>query len=261
LLSALFQYRRLIWRHAVADLRHRYAGTGMGIFWNILHPLGLIAIFSLVFSTIMKPQLPGQSGRFAYTIYLCAGFFPWLAFSDCVTRGCNCFVTHANYLKKLPIPEQVFVAQNAVTSTLGLLINFALLLALAALLGFYPGWRWLLLPIPLLLLQTAGFGIGLILGTLNAFFRDVGEWTAIVLQMVMWTVPIVYLASILPARAQSALRWHPLMPPLSAVRDLFLNGRTPGLATWLAMFAWPAAIVIAAGILLHHLRAQIRDVI
>jgi lipopolysaccharide transport system permease protein len=205
--------------------------------------------------------MPGRPGRLAYTVYLCAGFFPWLAFSECVTRGCNSFLINASYLKKLPIPEQVFVAQNAVTSSLSLLINFALLLAIAGPLGFYPNWHWLLLPIPLLLFQTAGFGIGLILGTLNVFFRDVGEWTTIILQLAMWTLPVVYLSSILPLPAQAMLSWHPLMPPLSAVRDLFLNARLPDAATWLAMIAWPALIVSIAGTLLHHLRPQIRDVI
>ncbi len=227
----------------------------MGIAWNVIHPLALIAIYSIVFSTIMTSRLPGHSGKLSYTIYLCSGFFPWLAFSDCVTRGCNSFLQNANYLKKLPIPEQVFVAQNAVTSSVSLLINFALLLLMAIATGVHPTWHWLLLPIPLLLFQTAGFGIGLLLGTLNVFFRDVGEWTTISLQLAMWTLPIVYVSS------SALLRWHPLVPPLSAVRDLFLHARTPDIGTWLAMFAWPAAIVLIAMTVLRSLRPQIRDVI
>jgi lipopolysaccharide transport system permease protein len=144
-----------------------------------------------------------------------------------------------------------------VTSTLNLLINFALLLLIATALGYYPNWRWLLLPIPLLLMQTMGFGIGLILGTLNVFFRDVGEWTAIVLQLLMWTLPIVYVAG----SAHVILRWHPLMPPVDAVHNLLMNGPMPDAFAWIAMFAWPTAIVIIATKVLHHLRPQIRDVI
>src|SRR5580700_10162767 len=107
----------------MSDLRHRYAGTGMGIAWNVIHPLGIIVIYSIVFSSIMKNRLPGHPGILAYTVYLCSGLFPWLAFSDCVTRGCGSFISNANYLKKLPIPEQVFVAQNALASTVSLTIN------------------------------------------------------------------------------------------------------------------------------------------
>ena len=75
-------------------------------------------------------QVPGNhdDNRFAYVLYLCSGLLPWLAFADCVTRGCNAFAENATYLRKLPIPEQVFVAKSATAATLGLCISFGLLL-------------------------------------------------------------------------------------------------------------------------------------
>jgi len=245
----------------VRDLRHRYAGTGMGVAWNVIHPLGVIAVYSIVFTAIMKSSLHDMHGKLGYTIYLCAGFFPWLAFADCVTRGCNSFIANANYLKKLPIPEQVFVAQNAVASTLSLGINYLLLVVIAMVLGFEPTWQWLLLPVPLVLLQLLAFGFGMMLGTLNVFFRDIGEWTTIVLQLGMWTLPIVYAEAILPQGFQDALRWHPLMPAIGAIHDLFLYSRIPSLGTWLAMLAWPLGLIAAAAAMLHKLRPEIRDVI
>jgi lipopolysaccharide transport system permease protein len=259
---SLVQYRSFIWRHAWADLRHRYAGTGIGVAWNVVHPLAVIAIFSIVFTQIF-PSSPSQSnsGRLPYTFYLCSGFFPWLAFSDCVSRGCNSFLANANYLKKLPIPEQVFVAQNAAASTLSLSINFALLLIVALILGWTPAWTWLLLPAPIILLQWLGFGIGLLLGTLNVFFRDIAEWVGILLQLTMWTVPIVYRIEILPRWMAKILPWHPLMPALQAIHDLFLYRQIPSSWIWLPMIAWPAGISIVAYWVLHKLRPEIRDVI
>jgi lipopolysaccharide transport system permease protein len=52
-LSSLYRYRTFIWQHALADLRHRYAGSGMGAVWNILHPLSLIAIYAVIFGAIV----------------------------------------------------------------------------------------------------------------------------------------------------------------------------------------------------------------
>jgi lipopolysaccharide transport system permease protein len=115
-----------------------------------------------------------------------------------VTRGTNAFAENAAYLKKLPIPEQVFVAQTAASATLGLTISFCLLLVISLLLGLRPTWHWLLLPLPLVAMQAVGFAIGLLCGTLNVFFRDIGQVIGIVLQVVMWTAPVVYLAESLP---------------------------------------------------------------
>ena len=146
-----------------------------------------------------------------------------MAFSDCIMRCCDAFVTNAAYLKRLPIPEQVFVAQNAVTAALSLTINFALTIVISLALGLPPRWLWLLLPVPLLLLVSLGFSVGLLLGTLNVFFRDIGQWVTIVLQIVMWTVPIVYVPGILPGALWSFLPWHPIGPPLMAIHELFLR--------------------------------------
>jgi lipopolysaccharide transport system permease protein len=258
---SLISYRSFIWRHARADLRHRYAGTGMGIAWNVIHPLAVISIYSIVFSHIFKSQPEPGAGRLPYTFYLCAGFFPWMAFSDCVTRGCNSFLVNAAYLKKLPIPEQVFVAQNAAASTLSLGINFVLLLAIAAVLGWTPGWTWLLLPIPLVMMQALGFGFGLLLGTLNVFFRDIAEWVDISLKLIMWTVPIVYKLDNEPGWLASVIRWHPLMPALASTRDLFLHRQLPPVHYWISMTTWPLAVIAIAFGVLHKLRPEIRDVI
>jgi ABC-type polysaccharide/polyol phosphate export permease len=264
MIGGLLQYRSFIWRHARADLRHRYAGTGMGVAWNVMHPLATIAVYSIVFTRIFHNDTAvSGSGKLPYTFYLCAGFFPWLAFSDCVSRGCNSFVVNATYLKKLPIPEQVFVAQNATASTLSLSLNLLLLLSVALALGWTPAWTWLLLPVPIILLQCLGFGIGLFLGTLNVFFRDISEWVGIVLQLVFWTVPIVYTIKTPPPRpwVLTVLQFHPLMPSLAAIRSLFLNRTLPPSTYWIGMVAWPVVISLLAYMVLQKLRPEIRDVI
>jgi len=115
-----WMYRLFIWRSAISDLRYRYAGSAMGVFWNVLIPLAQILILTAVFSQIMEVRLPRAGTTNSFAIYLCSGLLPWLGFSECVSRGTQSFLENATYLKKLPIPEQIFVAQNAVGATLSL---------------------------------------------------------------------------------------------------------------------------------------------
>jgi len=265
LVGGLLGHRDYIWQGAWAELRHRYAGTGLGVVWNVVHPLALIAVYSIVFTTLMKGRVPGQAGndRFAYVLYLCSGLLPWLAFAECLTRGCNAFAENATYLRKLPIPEQVFVAKSAAAATLGLAISFALLLAVAPLMGLMPGFTWLLLPVPLLALMTMGYGVALLCATLNVFFRDVGQLLTIGLQVVLWTAPIVYVADarVLPPWFVRLLPWHPLYPPLAAVRELFLNHAVPAPWVWAGMVLWPLAFLALARLAFSKLRPEIRDVL
>jgi ABC-type polysaccharide/polyol phosphate export permease len=99
----------------------------MGVFWNVLIPLLQILILTIVFSQIMEVRLPGAGSAKAFAIYLCAGLLPWLGFSECVSRGTQSFLENATYLKKLPIPEQIFVAQSTVGGTLSVGISMVLL--------------------------------------------------------------------------------------------------------------------------------------
>src|SRR5688500_2051824 len=120
MLPALWTYQRFIWSRAVNDLQHRYAGTGMGIVWNVLHPLALIGIYSVIFTQLFDRRPPeGLGGTFAYSLYLCSGFLPWLAFAECDTRDGGALLDNAPYQKKQPGPEHVFVAQTAASATLG----------------------------------------------------------------------------------------------------------------------------------------------
>lgn len=267
MVRGLFRYRSFIWQNAVAELRHRYAGTNLGVVWNVLHPLALIAVYAAVFTGIMSDAIrpedvpPGVPSHVAFVLYLTSGLLPWLAFAECLTRGCNAFTDNATYLKKLPIPEQVFVAQTATSATLGLAISFSLLLVVSLALGLRPTWHWWLLPIPLIALQLLGFGLGLLCGTLNVFFRDIGQLLSLALQLVLWTVPIVYLEERV-AWLAPYLRWHPMYPALHALRELFLFRRgLPGPEIWLAMLAWPLLACTVAWLAFRQLRTEIRDLL
>jgi lipopolysaccharide transport system permease protein len=261
MLLNLYRHRGYILRTALADVRNRYAGSAMGFVWNILQPLAQIAIFSLVFTKIMPTKLAGADAP-PYLLYLCSFLLPWNAFSDSIVRGTGTFLDNAVYLRKLPIPEQVFSAQTGVAASLSLCISFSLLLIVALLIGHVPGWPWLLLPIPLALLIGLGCGLGMLLGSINVFIRDVGQLVPIFLSLAFWSVPICYPPTgILPKWMEAALPFSPLYPYLITVRSLFLYSELPPTWAWPAMLGWTTAAALVGGLTLRKLRPELRDVL
>lgn len=259
--SSLVRYREYILHNAVDELRHRYSGTVLGIVWNLLVPLAQILVYAVVFTEVMVIRMPTELPKNAFVLYLCAGFFPWLAFMECVVRGGQAFIEHSSLLKKLAIPEEVFVAQAALSSTLGLMISLVLLLLAAVVLGFAPRPEWLLVPLVALLFQGFGFGLGLILSCLNLFFRDLAPLVPIVFQMWMWATPVVYMESILPAAYRASLAFNPAWPFIRAFHSLVVFGTMPGAADWGTMAAWALFALVAGGLLVRKLRPEIRDVV
>ena len=234
----------------------------MGAVWNILHPLSLIGIYAVIFGAFMGRQMADVPGDWGFTIYLCAGFFPWVAFSDCVSRGAYSLLGNAAYLKKLPVPEQVFVAQAAMGAAITLAISYALFTIIALFLGAHPTRYWLLIPLPMLALLVTGFGMGMVVGTLNVFFTDVSQMLGIALQVLFWLSPIVYSASALKSKFLSTvLKFSPVTPPIEAIHDLFVWNRIPEFWTLPAMIAWAVVSLAAGAWTLNKLRGEIRDVL
>jgi ABC-type polysaccharide/polyol phosphate export permease len=254
----LYKHRGYIWRTAWSEVRTRYAGAGLGAVWNLLQPLSMILIFTIIFTQVMTQTAPIPV---PYPVYLCAALLPWSAFSECINRGTQAFVTNAVYLRKLPIPEQVFVAQTALSTAIGLALSYTVLVIISVALHHAPSWHWLLLPIPLALLIGMGFGLGMFLGTLNAFIRDVGQAVPIILQVWFWTYPIVYHVKNLPPGMQAAVRYNPIYPFMESIRDLFQLREIPGLSLWIGMVGWTLLTSAIGYLVLRRLRPELRDVI
>jgi lipopolysaccharide transport system permease protein len=153
----------------------------------------------------------------------------------------NMFVEQANLIKKISFPRICL----PVIATLGALLNFAIIFGLFLLFlaasGNFPGWIALAI-VPVLLIQVAfGVGLGMVIGVLNVFFRDVGQFFAIFIQFWFWLTPIVYPASVLPAQLRPAMEWNPMAVLAAAYQDVLVHGAAPqwnalGLPLVLAVF-------------------------
>lgn len=233
-LKPLWAYRGFIVGSVKREFQSKYRNSLLGAAWNVIQPLAMIVVYTVIFSQVMKARLPGVDTTFAYSIYLCAGVITWGLFAEISGRAQNSFLEHANLLKKLSFPRlclPVIVVLNA-----GL--NFAIILGLFTVFlliaGSFPGWSFFAL-IPLLAIQVAfAIGLGISLGVLNVFFRDVGQFFNVVLQFWFWLTPIVYPAAILPQAARDILlSWNPMAPLIAAYQGIFVLGQWPNWETLL----------------------------
>jgi lipopolysaccharide transport system permease protein len=142
-----------------------------------------------------------------------------------------------------------------------MLIALALVALAAPVLGQPPHWTWLLLPVVAVLWQSLGFGIGLLLGTLNVFFRDLAQVLGVAFQIWMWSLPVIYLEDFLPSGYRSLLAFNPAYPFLRALRDVFIDSRAPEVWVWASMLVWVALAAWLGFLVLGKLRAEIRDVL
>jgi lipopolysaccharide transport system permease protein len=129
---------------------------------------------------------------------------------------------------------------------LSALVNFAIIFGLFTLFligtGSFPGWVYFDVFPVLAILVVFAAGLGVALGVLNVFFRDVSLFTPIFLQFWFWFTPIVYLESIVPEWAHAWIGANPIVEPIRAIQSILLRGESPD---WLSL----APITLATGLL------------
>lgn len=227
MLKALWAYRGFILGSVKREFQSKYRNSLLGAAWTIINPLAMIVVYTVIFSQIMRAKLPGIDSSFAYSIYLCAGILTWGLFAEILGRGQNIFLDNANLLKKISFPRLCLPVIAILNAGVNFSIVFGIFLGFLVVAGFWPGLV-IVAVIPVLIVQLLfAVGLGMTLGVLNVFFRDVGQFFGIFLQFWFWFTPVVYPATILPEPVQPLMAWNPMYPLVQACQGIFVSGQWP----------------------------------
>lgn len=259
MLRDVWSFRDFMWSSVKREFQSRWTGTQLGPFWMVAHPLANILIFTVIFAQIMKPSLPNHPSRFAYSIYLCSGVLTWNLFAEMLGRTVNIFVENANLLKKVHFPKLCLPIIVIASNVMNFAIVMILFMIFMLIIGAFPGWV-ILSALPVLMIQLGlTIGLGVLLATINVFYRDVHQTLQVVLQFWFWLTPIVYVPLTLPKGAQQFLNWNPMYAFIRAYHGIFLEQTPPD---WLSLI-YPsilAVFFVFMGVFaFHKLQGEIVD--
>lgn len=250
-LIALYHYRGFVLSMVAREFRSRYLGSLLGGIWSILNPLAMIFIYTVIFSRIMRAKLPGIDDPMAYGLFICAGLLPWLFFVELLSRFPNIFIEQAALLKKVSFPRITLPVIALFSATVNFLIIFTLFLAFLLVTDRFPGWV-VLGYIPLLIIQQVFVvGLGVMLGSINVFFRDIGQFINVVVQFWFWGTPIVYALTMVPEKAQKVLVWNPMTSLVRSYQDIILYGTWPDLMQF-KFHLLGAVVALIGGVFVFH---------
>lgn len=229
LLRSLWGYRGFVFSSIRNEFVARFARSRLGGLWMIIHPLAQVAIYALILSNVLAAKLPGIESKYAYALYMMAGILAWSLFAEIISRCLTLFIEQGNLMKKMRFPR---ITLPAIVVGSSLLNNFLLLAAVIivfAILGQAPNLQMLWLFSLTSAVIALAVGIGLILGVLNVFLRDIGQVVPIILQVWFWFTPIVYPISIVPEELKGLLVANPMYSIVRAYHDILVYGRAPDL--------------------------------
>jgi len=187
---------------AKQDIRRRFAGSYMGMFWAVGVPLLTSAVFIVVFGILMEGNLPGRqyAGK-DFTTYYFLGYAPWLLFAEVVSRSTSALRDNRNLVTSVKFPHILIpialFASALVTHAMLFFAGIGLMLAN----GYAFSDSLALFPVYFVLLALTTLGVAFAFAAVGAFVSDLDQIVPVVLSAVFFTLPILYSPDLVLRRA------------------------------------------------------------
>lgn len=224
-LKEIYEYRDLIYSLVKKELLVQYKQTILGPLWFILQPIIYTIVFNFVFGKIAKLPTDGVP---SFLFYLC-GMVCWLFFSATLTNVSNAFIGNLNLFTKIYFPRIIVVISSVIVNC------FQFFLQLSIFLFFYIFYIFkglsvdtnflylLLLPIIFLQIIMLSSGVGMILASITAKYRDLRFALGMFIQLWLFATPIVYPLSSVPEKYELFYFLNPMTSIIEIFKKIFFN--------------------------------------
>jgi len=226
-IADLWSHRGLVGALVLSDLRFRYVGSSIGFFWTVVNPIIELVTYTFVFNVLIGIRFHPEGGTTQYALFLFCGMVAWLAVSDGLTRATTSVPDHGHLLRRVDFPAAVLPAHVVASAVVNQAVRVVILAVGVLLVGGGISVHFLLVPLFMAVQAVLVLGLGFLLATLGAYFRDAVHWINAVLLVWMFVTPIFYPPSVYPDRFAAVLQLNPLAHVVGIYQELILNHRLP----------------------------------
>jgi lipopolysaccharide transport system permease protein len=215
----LSEYRDLFYFLIARDVKVRYKQTVLGGLWAIIQPLFLMVIFTLFFGYLAKVPSDGVP----YPIFNYTAMVAWSYFASAITFSSNSLVQETALISKVYFPRMLVPLAPIIAFLLDFAVSLIILIGMMFYYRVYPTIMVLFLPLLLLLMMLTASGVGMFLAAVNAKYRDVRYTISFLVQFWMFASPVVYPASIIPAKYHLIYAINPMAGVIEGFRSALLG--------------------------------------
>jgi ABC-type polysaccharide/polyol phosphate export permease len=266
-LSQVWAYRGLVSNYTKRETRSRFMGSRFGWLWSLISPLTSLAVYTVVFGMFLgadRGVTSSANGSRNFAVYLFTGLVTWNIFSGVLVRSVDGLLDVGQLRRKVAFPVAAPLLGMAAAVVVERSAEVALLAVVYVAIGNVGPT---LLAVPLLVVMTAAFalGVALAVSVLNVRFRDISHLLQVFLQLVFYATPIIYPAAFVARRlGENTLVFqifeaNPLAQFVAAFRDVMWDLRLPSLGTSAVLLAWTVCSLTVGWIVFSRRAYQVGE--
>jgi ABC-type polysaccharide/polyol phosphate export permease len=230
------------------DIKERYAGSLIGVFWTVLQPVLFVSLYWIVFSQIMKIRVQSDTGDVPFFAFLLSGILPWFAFQEGITRGASSILEKRHLIKKVIFPLELFPLSSVLSSFIHYGIGMIMFISVYFIWKGEVSLFQIFCIVFLMVLQIfLASGISLIFSALSVYLRDIIQILGVAFQVLFYISTILYPITAVPGSLKILVQLNPVTAMAEAYHNAILYNRAPELydAIYLICFT---LLSVASGI-------------
>ena len=256
-LTELWSHKSLFLEMTLLRLKVRYKQSLLGWTWAVLPSLVLMITYTLIFSKLIGLK----GGDLPYALFIFSGLIPWTFFSTSVSTATAGIVTHRYLISRVAFPREIVPLSYVAAALVDLGIGMVMLAAMMYYFGFSPTLNTLY-AIPVIgMLIIFSVAVALCCSSFQARFRDIGVAMPLLLQVLMFTTPVVYSSAAIPQSVKAIYFANPLAIVIEAFRQAATSGVSPDAGAMIYCGTVSIVCLVFSYILFKRLDATLPDVI
>lgn len=186
-LGEIVRDRQILGNLVRKEVKVKYKSSVLGAAWSMLNPVLYLAVFSLVFTVVLRNKIPH------FPVYLLSGLLAWNLFASALGMGARSVVDNANLVTKVYFPREILPFASVGAAGVDFVLQGLVLLLFMVVFRYnFFGLNVLLLPLSMVALVTFTVALTMWVAALNVRYRDTQHLLNLALLTWFWLTPIVY---------------------------------------------------------------------
>ena len=213
----VFSYRFLLKLLVRKEIKVRYRGSVLGLLWSYVKPLVQFLIYFVALGIFLNLQ----RGTPNYAIYLFAGIVLVNFFTESLSNATRSIVDNRDLIRKIYLPRELFPVSTVWVSAAHFLPQLLVLIGACLVVGWTPSILQLAAVVLIfLMVAVLATGLGLMFGAVNVYFRDSENIVDMIVMIVTWASPVLYVWSMVE-RVMGPWFWLYQLNPMTVAVEVF----------------------------------------
>ncbi len=244
MLNSFLRNYNLIFQMTKREVIGRYRGSMLGIAWSFFNPLIMLAVYTVVFSTVFQAKWGvGSESKIEFSLVLFIGMIVHGILAESMNNSPSLMLRNISYVKKVVFPLEILPWVVMGSTLFHALISIIVWMFFYIIVNDVVQWTVVFVPLVFLPLVLFSVGVAWLLASLGVYIRDIAQMMGVLTTVLLFLSPIFYPASRLPEPYQTIIYLNPLTFIIEQARDVLMWGNMPN---WFGMgVAYIVSLLVA----------------